>query len=213
MDAAVAAWDDYDANVPRFCDLPGSWVHDANGTHQVPTNKSLPDLSWLAVPTGFCVHFFATVGNARTIRFAPGGELFVASPSRGTIGGGRSGASAILVLSDDDRNGLADPVRAAFVSNIASTQGILFANGSFYWQDDATIFKVRYASGDRAPNQRARSSPTSRHGTDRALTGRRRSTQRTMARSTSRTVATKARRAFRAGLSSAGFSRSTMAIL
>jgi hypothetical protein len=61
------------------CDLPGSWVHDSSGTHVVPGGSDQTDLSWLTLPQGFCAHHYAVVPNARQLRFAPGGDLFVAS--------------------------------------------------------------------------------------------------------------------------------------
>ena len=105
-------------------------------------------MSWLSIPEGFCVHAFATVGNARQIRFAPGGELFVASPTTSTTGGGNGGQSAIVLLSDDDRNGLADaPI--VWRNNLPSTQGLLFANGFFYFQDGTKILREPYDAGQR----------------------------------------------------------------
>jgi glucose/arabinose dehydrogenase len=152
----LADWDGgpppqmYDANVPNFCDLPGSVRFDGKTKDVVPGAKGLPDLSWMDVPAGFCAHFYALAPNARSLRFAPGGELFVTSPTRGTTGGGPGGKGAILVMPDDDRNGIADGANA-FLSSIDATQGILFANGFFYYQDDARILKVAYTSGDRSP--------------------------------------------------------------
>lgn len=139
----------YDANVPTFCELPGSIVSEGSTNRIVPGAKGLPSLSWLTIPKGFCAHFFAIAPNARSLRFAPGGELFVTSPSRGTTGGGPGGKSAILVLADDNRDGIADANNVTFVENVSATQGILFANGFFYYQDDATIYKVKYAPGER----------------------------------------------------------------
>ena len=139
----------YDANVKNFCDLPGSVQFDGVVKTVVPGAKGLPDLTWMTIPPGFCVHFFATVPNARSIRAAPGGELFVTSPTRGTTGGGGGGKSAILVLPDDNRDGLADSTEA-FASGIVSTQGILFTPGWFYFQDDAKLMRVPYAPGQRS---------------------------------------------------------------
>jgi hypothetical protein len=142
----------YDANVPRFCDLPGSVINDGAGKQRViPGAKGLPDMSWLTVPSGFCAHFYAIVPNARSLRFAPGGELFVTSPTRGTTGGGAGGKASILVLADDNKDGLADSSNAVFLAGLASTQGILFANGFFYYQDDTKIMKLKYTAGDRTP--------------------------------------------------------------
>ena len=78
-----------------WCSLPGSYVRRDGGVFVVPGGTG-PSLSWLTVPEGFCAHHYATVGNARQLRFAPGGELFVASPTAGTTGGGL-GIGAIVV--------------------------------------------------------------------------------------------------------------------
>ena len=133
-----------------LCDVPGSFVTDANGHQSVVGSTSTPDLSWLKVPPGFCVHYFGNVGDARQIRFAPGGELFVSSPSQGTTGGnGSAGQRAIVVLSDDDNDGFADASPSTFLGNLPETQGIMFANGFFYYQDGTKIMRMPYETGDR----------------------------------------------------------------
>jgi glucose/arabinose dehydrogenase len=100
---------------------------------------------------GFCAHYYGTVGNARNMRVAPGGELFVASPTGLTTGNGPSGQSAILVLPDDDGDGVAD-ANLTFLSNLVYTQGMMFAPGLFYYQDDKQFLTIPYASGDRKPS-------------------------------------------------------------
>jgi glucose/arabinose dehydrogenase len=145
-----------------FCDLPGSLQFTESGTVLVPGGPSgTPDLSFLHLPTGFCVHYYGNVGDARQLRFAPGGELFVASPTTLTTGGGAtgpdgkpvydSGLEAIVILPDDDRDGLADQV-IKFLKDLPSTQGMMFANGHFYYQDRARILRLPYQTGDRAPS-------------------------------------------------------------
>jgi glucose/arabinose dehydrogenase len=112
---------------------------------------SAPDLSFLTVPPGYCVHYFGHVGNARQLRFAPSGELFVASPTTVTTGGGPGGQGAIVVLPDDDLDGYADaPI--AFQTGLPSTQGLLFASGAFYYQDGTQILMVPYVPGLRTAN-------------------------------------------------------------
>jgi len=54
-----------------------------------------------------------------------------------------------FVLADDERRGISQP--QVFVPNLPATQGILFANGQFYFQDDTKIMKLAYSAGDRAP--------------------------------------------------------------
>ena len=140
-----------DGSIPHPCTLPGSLVFTANGTTQVPGGPSPVDLSFLHLPPGFCAHYYGTVGNARQLRFAPGGELFVASPTAGTTGGGQNGQAAIIVLPDDNHDGVADaPI--TFLSGLPSTQGLMFAKDHFYFQDGTAIMRVPYAPGDRHPS-------------------------------------------------------------
>jgi glucose/arabinose dehydrogenase len=136
-----------------FCALPGSFVWAAQGVAVMPGGPaSAPDLSWLTLPPGFCAHYFGTVPDVRQLRFAPGGELFVASPTSVTTGGNYTeGLAAIAVLPDDDHDGLADAT-FTFLGGLPSVQGLLFANGSFYYQDGATLRSVAYRAGDRSPS-------------------------------------------------------------
>ena len=140
-----------DASIPHPCTLPGSIQYTSGGMVVVPGGGTAPDLGYLQVPVGFCVHYYGTVGNARQLRFAPGGELFVASPTTTTSGGGSGGLSAVVVLPDDDHDGVADSV-LTFLDNLPSTQGLLFTGGYLYYQDATRIMRVPYASGDRAPS-------------------------------------------------------------
>jgi glucose/arabinose dehydrogenase len=135
-----------------WCEHPGAWVHDSSGYHQVSGGSADPgaDLSWLTLPEGYCAHYFGNVGNARQLRFAPGGELFVASPTTGTTSGGPKGEAAIKVMVDDDHDGLADNV-TTWRNNLGSTQGLLFVDGGFYYQDQTRIMFEPYAKGDRSP--------------------------------------------------------------
>jgi glucose/arabinose dehydrogenase len=134
-----------------FCDLPGSLQFTESGTVLVPGGRRQPDLSFLHLPAGFCVHFYANVGNVRQLRFAPGGELFVASPSTLTTGGrGDLGLDAIVILPDDDMDGMADQT-IPFITDLPSGQGMMFANDHFYYQNRTRILRVPYAPGDREP--------------------------------------------------------------
>jgi glucose/arabinose dehydrogenase len=123
----------------------------ASGVVVVPGGSSPVDLSYLHLPSGFCAHYFGTVGNTRQLRFAPGGELFVASPTGLTTGGGPNGQSSIVVLADDDHDGTAD-APLTFLGNLPRTQGLMFTTGWFYYQDDAKIMRVAYQPGDRLPS-------------------------------------------------------------
>jgi glucose/arabinose dehydrogenase len=143
---------DASATWRKLCATPGSIVFTEGGKYVVPGgDPGAPTLDWLALPVGFCAHHFAHVPVARSIRFAPGGELFVASPSRATFGGGQNGLGAIVAIPDDDQNGVGDrPI--VYNAAIASAHGMLFVEGWFYYQDDTKISRVRYRPGDRTPS-------------------------------------------------------------
>jgi glucose/arabinose dehydrogenase len=169
---------DSDASIVNPCTLPGSVQFTSTGTVVVPGGvPGDPSLSFLHLPVGFCAHYFGTVGNARQLRFAPGGELFVASPITGTTGGGQNGVSAIVVLPDDNHDGRAD-ANLTFMGSLPATQGLMFTPGYFYYQtgrpctqatvstdcvstgtcssgvceDGTRIMRVPYAVGDRTPS-------------------------------------------------------------
>src|SRR5207237_5739539 len=139
-----------DASIAHPCSLPGSIQYTDQGRVVVDRlTDGAPDLSFVKLPPGFCVHYYATVGNARQLRFAPGGELFVASPTTGTTGGGPDGRAAILIVPDDDNDGVGDaPI--TFLSNLPSTQGLLFSGNLFYYQDGTAIRSLPYAPHERA---------------------------------------------------------------
>jgi glucose/arabinose dehydrogenase len=135
-----------------FCSLPGSIVWTAQGAMAVPGgNASTPDVSWLHVPPGFCTHYFGTVKTARQLKFAPGGDLFVASPTQGTTGGANNGIAGIVVLPDDNHDGNADANINFFPGQLTSVQGLMFTNGYFYYQDNTTVRRLPYLQGDRTP--------------------------------------------------------------
>ena len=142
-----------DGSLMGPCNLAGSVQFTASGTVTVPGGGSgWPDLAFLHLPVGFCAHYYGTVPNARQLRFAPGGELFAASPSTGTTGGGGGGLSAIVVLADDNLDGVADDLTSpiVFLGNLPSTVGLLFGPSYFYYQDHTQIMRTPYVSGQRS---------------------------------------------------------------
>jgi hypothetical protein len=165
----------FDGPLPAtYCNLPGSILYGAGGALSVVSGgkSGAPSLGWLKLPEGFCAHYFAHVNLARQVRPAPGGEIFVASPSTPTAGGagsnpGSAGYGAIVVLYDDDHDGYADgdtlphsdgsqQTFPFFKSGVASTQGMMFAPGFFYYQDTPSggspgtaIMRIPYKSGQR----------------------------------------------------------------
>lgn len=134
---------------PKFCDLP------------------LPDSTILEVPPEFCVKEFTKtpLAEARVIRFAPNGDLFVAAPSMLTPGGAADGAGAIFVLPDEDGDGQADSaITYAGTSprsggdcatletdpnNLACVHGIVFADNYLYFTRSDEVRRFAFTKGDR----------------------------------------------------------------
>jgi glucose/arabinose dehydrogenase len=118
---------------PYFCDLGG----DAPG---------------LTVPPEFCIRRFASVACPRNLRFAPNGDVFVASPSEGTPGGAPLGLGAIVVLPDDDHDGKADAiVTYAQTPELRSVHGLAFtrSNAQLLYTVADGVWSVPYQSNDR----------------------------------------------------------------
>jgi glucose/arabinose dehydrogenase len=135
-----------------FCAQPGSIVSTPQGMMTVPgPGSTAPDLSFVHVPVGFCVHYFATVRTARQLRFAPGGDLFVSSPTTATTGGANDGIAGIVDLSDDGFMGVAD-LATTFMNGLQSVQGLMFSAGYFYYQNDTNVLRVPFNTGDHTPS-------------------------------------------------------------
>ncbi len=151
-DGAVPYSPDAAPPAGSFCSLPGSVVWTPQGPMVIPGSPAAPvDITWLRVPTGFCAHYFGTVKTCRQLKFAPGGELFAASSTTGTTGGRDNGIAGIVVMADDDHDGNAD-ANITFLDSLPSVQGLMFANGHFYYQDNTNIRRVPYNKGDRMPS-------------------------------------------------------------
>ena len=134
----------------KFCDLP------------------LPQATGLSVPPEFCIREFTTtpVTEARVIRFAPNGDLFLAAPSMSTPGGATNGPGAILVLPDDNGDGRADSVltfaggsarangSCASVEtdpdNLSCVHGLVFSGGYLYFTRSDEVRRVPYTAGMRS---------------------------------------------------------------
>lgn len=135
----------------KFCDLPA------------------PPAPGLSVPPEFCIREFTTapVTEARVMRFAPNGDLFLAAPTMNTPGGAGGGAGAILVLPDDNGDGVADSVLTfaggsprsggsncagleVDPANLACVHGLVFSGGYLYFTRSDEVRRVPYTQGARA---------------------------------------------------------------
>ncbi|MBK6531823.1 MAG: hypothetical protein IPF99_20100 [Deltaproteobacteria bacterium] len=99
------------------------------------------------LPFGFCVRRFAGIAAPRVLAFAPNGDLFVASPGIRTPGLAPPGTGQIVVLSDDDHDGVAEV--SEFAGGLSDVHGLLFTDGWLYFTRTAGVFRTPYASGQR----------------------------------------------------------------
>src|SRR6185369_11946538 len=127
-DAPAPAPDGPAVDAPPIDDAPAA----PDGSAAAPTFCGLgQDVAGASVPGGFCLRRFATVAEARTMVFAPNGDLFVAAPMTGTPGGASGGPGAILVLSDDNHDGVAEVT--TFATGIADVHGLTLGDGYLYF--------------------------------------------------------------------------------
>lgn len=92
---------------------------------------------------------FATVRTPRVLDIAPNGDLFIGSPKVGTPGITDPGIGGIYVLSDDNRDGVADSQSSTFLTGVPSMHGVLVAPDALYYTDDKNVWRVPLASGQR----------------------------------------------------------------
>lgn len=134
----------------KFCDLPGT------------------DAMELEVPPEFCVREYTTtpIVEARVLKFAPNGDLFVGAPSQLTPGGASDGPGSIVILPDEDGDGRADsvihyggvhPRNGSTCStlegdpkNLSCVHGLLFSGGYLYFTRSNEVRRYPYEAGDRA---------------------------------------------------------------
>ncbi len=135
----------------KFCDLPGADAID------------------ITVPPEFCVREFTNpqmpILEARVLKFAPNGDLFVAAPSQLTPGGASDGAGSIVILPDDDHDGRADTVLhyggvhprngtscgtlETDPKNLSCVHGLLFSGGYLYFTRSNEVRRHPYTMGSR----------------------------------------------------------------
>jgi glucose/arabinose dehydrogenase len=113
---------------PRFCEL-GS------------------DVAGATVPGGFCLRKYADVKVARGLVFTPNGDLLVAAPSAGTAGGASGGPGAIVVLTDDNHDGVAEV--SNFAEGLMDVHGLTLGDGYLYYTTQQSVFRTAYVMGQR----------------------------------------------------------------
>jgi len=114
-------------------------------------------ISQAMLPAGYCARLFAgspdgvlahsPVMEPRVLAVAPNGDVFVSAPSTPTPGGASGGPGAILVLSDDDRDGMAEV--HTFLSGVADVHGLVLTTDALYFTTMTSVSRVSYADGQR----------------------------------------------------------------
>jgi glucose/arabinose dehydrogenase len=120
---------------------------DANATAPTWCERGV-DVVGATAPDGFCIKQFATVREARALVVAPNGDVFVAGPSRPTAGGATGGPGAILVLADDNHDGLAEA--HVFLQGLEDVHGLALGGGNLYYTTQGSVWRTPYVDGQRA---------------------------------------------------------------
>ncbi|MBL8684929.1 MAG: hypothetical protein JNK05_37480 [Myxococcales bacterium] len=136
-------------NAPSYDIVPvdAAWG-EAGPPMGAPWSESpAPTVQGAAVARGFFLRRYATVVSPRSMSLAPNGDVFVTSPARSTPGGEGGGSGAVLVLSDDDRDGVAET--HTFADGLADVHAVAVRNGYVYFTTENTLFRTPYAMGMR----------------------------------------------------------------
>lgn len=145
-------------------DKPGGGPDGAGTTDGGSANPPPSGGTWCAigadvpratVPADFCLRQFASIPEARTLSFAPNGDLFVGAPSTPSVGGAEGGLGAIFALSDDDHDGSAE--LHIFADHIEDVHGLAVASGFVYYTTAEQVFRTAYVDGQRAATGTAES--------------------------------------------------------
>jgi glucose/arabinose dehydrogenase len=126
---------------------------DASGTAPLWCGRG-SDVPMATAASGFCLKSFAQIAESRVITFAPNGDLFVAAPSEGAPGGANGGPAAIILLSDDDKNGVAEEHLFLTAMDAANTpptdvHGLAIGGGYLYFTTKDSVWRTPYADGQR----------------------------------------------------------------
>ena len=111
------------------------------------------DVRGATPPAGFCLKEYATVSEARTLAFAPNGDLFVGAPSESAPGGASGGPGAILLLTDVNGDGVVEPHTflkekiPTGTGSLTDVHGIALGGGYLYFTTQASVWRTPYTTG------------------------------------------------------------------
>jgi glucose/arabinose dehydrogenase len=105
------------------------------------------DVLGLTPPEGFCVKYYAQIGEPRSLSIAPNGDVFVGAPSRATSGGATGGPGAIMVLYDDNHDGIAEEKQ--FAGSLEDVHAVVVSGDYVYFTTQETVWRTPYTLGQR----------------------------------------------------------------
>jgi glucose/arabinose dehydrogenase len=107
-------------------------------------------------PDGFCMKYYAQIGEARSLSVAPNGDVFVGAPGRATSGGATGGPGAIMVLSDDNHDGIAEGT--LFAGELEDVHAVVVSGDHVYFTTQDQVWRTPYANGQRVETEGKRES-------------------------------------------------------
>lgn len=118
----------------------------ATPTGSAPPPSCSTSVGPITVPSGFCLHDYATgLTGVRFMTYGPDGELYASLPSQGRI----------VRLPDANKDGVADGVYT-FASGLNKPHGLAFLNGYLYVAETNSLTRVRDTNGDKVSDQTQR---------------------------------------------------------
>src|SRR5882724_4223535 len=133
--------------------LPDASAVEVNATDPMWCGRGA-DVIGAKAADGFCLKRYASVGEARALVLAPNGDLFVAGPSVRTAGDAYGGPGAIVLLSDDDHDGVAEEhpflTQLNEKTSAADVHGLALGGGYLYFTTQASVWRTPYTDGQRA---------------------------------------------------------------
>jgi glucose/arabinose dehydrogenase len=127
--------------------VDASWGEAGPPTGALWSASPAPSVSGASVARGFFLRRFATVVSPRSMSVAPNGDVFVTSPARSTPGGEGGGSGSIVVLSDDNRDGIAET--HTFADGLGDVHAVAVRNGFVYFTTEASAQRTPYTVGLR----------------------------------------------------------------
>jgi glucose/arabinose dehydrogenase len=143
---------------PSYDTMPvdAAWGEAGPPAGALWSESPAPSVAGAVVARGFFLRRFAGVVSPRSMSIAPNGDVFVTSPARSTPGGEGGGAGAILVLSDDNRDGVAET--HTFLDGVGDVHAVSVRDGFVYFTTEGAVFRTPYANGMRRESPGMRTS-------------------------------------------------------